>query len=984
MTSLNNSPILWFDRLESSDVCVDKKTKEIILDPNGNPKSDILTHNAKSLIKYLKEHGPNNDFYEFVSKETYIKPYFDLDCKIDDKNTNICLENKEQILKNALDFIRKEFNINNDIIDNECFAICDGSRSDKISFHINIIGKKTKINDLIQWKNDNTQNIKKYHIDPGVYRQGCSKMRMIYCRGKKTEQQLLPINNKNIYHTHFIGVVDDNYDIWTYYSKISKNIPPNTNSTPDTNLNNKITGYVCNTTNPKHIHELLTLLNPTRYDNYFEWINCGMALRNSDHQNDGLFNIWNDWSKSSSKYNEDICRQKWDSFSKRNPENGNALSIGSIHEWAKQDQPEQYNKFKELKCLANFINNNIKNNTNKNDICVSNVNKDAMICTANVGDEHCLVSDVQHDQPLNYFHMQKKPQHAWVTCKHADCISKLFNNATFPVDDKTIKVIFGDGNNININIYNGSNNNNTNTINNYGTSESDNLYICDDYPIFDDKELNNYIMESLNNTPYDIAKVLWYLTKDKFKCTCSETKTWFCFKEHRWTKTSVDIKEFISNDLTKYYRTVYKYYLNLAKNETNDNDRKLLDCKTKRILELMNSLKKTNAKNNILIEASVIFYSHDTNFYNKLDQQINLIGFNNGVYDLEKLEFRDGKSDDYVTMSVGYDYEDSHTEYFDELKQFLYSIQPDEIERNYMLTSLSLALFGENSQEIISILTGCGRNGKSKVMNLMEKTLGEYYENISASLLTNEQPSADKPRPELLTIMKKRFIVASEPEADRKINSSFVKLLTGNDNISARGLYKNDVITFIPQFNIYLLCNDIPQFDKNDDAIWDRCRCIEFPMKFVKNPIGDNQSQIDYNIKNKLKKWGLDMILLLIQHYKEFLVTGLNPTKKVLRFTKQTREENDIYKVFLEEKTEQSKTHIHTSVLYDAFKTWFVVNNPKSKQIPSNRVFCKEMRRYHIIDKNVRYNGIPTTGIKILKLNLTQNLFAVTNDLFIP
>ena len=44
-----------------------------------------------------------------------------------------------------------------------------------------------------------------------------------------------------------------------------------------------------------------------------------------------------------------------------------------------------------------------------------------------------------------------------------------------------------------------------NNINNYIGSNIDNdILICDNYNILHDTGLNNYIMESLNNTPYDI------------------------------------------------------------------------------------------------------------------------------------------------------------------------------------------------------------------------------------------------------------------------------------------------------------------------------------------------------------------------------------------------------------------------------------------------------------------------------------------------
>ena len=52
-------------------------------------------------------------------------------------------------------------------------------------------------------------------------------------------------------------------------------------------------------------------------------------------------------------------------------------------------------------------------------------------------------------------------------------------------------------------------------------------------------------------------------------------------------------------------------------------------------------------------EAKELFYDKD--FLNKLDNNPNLLGFNNWIYDIEKSIFRPPAFDDYVTMSCGYD-----------------------------------------------------------------------------------------------------------------------------------------------------------------------------------------------------------------------------------------------------------------------------------------------------------------------------------------
>ena len=108
-------------------------------------------------------------------------------------------------------------------------------------------------------------------------------------------------------------------------------------------------------------------------------------------------------------------------------------------------------------------------------------------------------------------------------------------------------------------------------------------------------------------------------------------------------------------------------------------------------------------------------------------------------------------------------------------------------------------------------------------------------------------------------------------------------------------------------------------------------------------------------------------MLLLIEKYKEYQKNGLTATDKILKFTKSYREENDIYKQYLEERTEYSDKHIHTKTLYTDFTKWFISNNPKTK-IPSNKIFVSALRNHGLFIENVKIDGKSTTGTKNLKI----------------
>jgi phage/plasmid-associated DNA primase len=108
-------------------------------------------------------------------------------------------------------------------------------------------------------------------------------------------------------------------------------------------------------------------------------------------------------------------------------------------------------------------------------------------------------------------------------------------------------------------------------------------------------------------------------------------------------------------------------------------------------------------------------------------------------------------------------------------------------------------------------------------------------------------------------------------------------------------------------------------------------------------------------------------MLLLIEYYKKYTNSKeLKPTKEILTWTNQYKENTDIYLQFLNECTEESETHIHTAILYESFKEWFKINNPGTK-LPSNKNFTTNLKKYKKIEA-VRVDTKSSCGIKNLKI----------------
>jgi len=678
------------------------------------------------------------------------------------------------------------------------------------------------------------------------------------------------------------------------------------------------------------VKNLVNMLSIKRY-NYEDWINLGICLHNIS---ENYLDIWNNWSKKDkTKYKINECRDKWHTF---NNNSNNGLNIGSLLMWAKEDNLEIFNKFVEKKKILDLV-DKYRDYFPDNPLEISTVITNDTFHYIGLNDKYCPMAEEEHDSAQLY--LEISPYEYCMKCRQ--CIGKKYPCNHIHLKEKELMKIFNmvhiqHLNNLNVTINNIANTNNTQTLDEY-SYEYEN--------IFDDVDLNKLIFKSLNQTHYDIAKALFYISKNKFMCTFNNE--WYIFQNHRWIKDNEQIKDYVSSGFVEYYDKINLYYIQKREITRNENDKKKYNLQIVKISNLIKQLKNNNFKDNILKETGNIFntYNKKNNFYFEalLNNNPYLIGFNNGVYDLTKMEFRNGQPEDYVSMTVGYDYNPEPSKYMPSVEQFFKDIQPEESERNYLLTFLSSLLEFNNPEEKFTIFSGKTRNGKTKLINLIALTLGDYYGNIQSSMLTKERPSYNT----LIYLNKKRIVSASEPEEKQLINTKFIKEITSKNKFTSRHLYSNKIMTFTLKFKLIILCNNKLKVNVlNDQVFQHRCTCIDFPITFVENPINKYEKKIDEKLDEKMIHWKNDFFLLLLKYYN---FNELKPTNKGLQY----KNENDYFKEFADKYIKKDeKSYIIWTTLKETFLDWFSKNKgntlPQIKQIKEyfeKNIFMEEESR---------------------------------------
>tara|TARA_B110000259_G_scaffold184335_1_gene231193 strand:+ start:568 stop:1149 length:582 start_codon:yes stop_codon:yes gene_type:complete len=170
-----------------------------------------------------------------------------------------------------------------------------------------------------------------------------------------------------------------------------------------------------------------------------------------------------------------------------------------------------------------------------------------------------------------------------------------------------------------------------------------------------DKKLLNLIVNGINSlNSYDIAKIVYYLYDTDYVCGKLKNKLWYHFEDDKWKQTELGPYKELSTNIVNLFEE-YK------KQSTDD----LIE----KIDAIIFKLKNVSFKETVCRECAYLFY--DPDFIMNLDRNINLICFNNGVWDIRNKTFREGVKADKISLSIGKNYDDTDDKIDHIINQFI-------------------------------------------------------------------------------------------------------------------------------------------------------------------------------------------------------------------------------------------------------------------------------------------------------------------------
>ena len=503
----------------------------------------------------------------------------------------------------------------------------------------------------------------------------------------------------------------------------------------------------------------------------------------------------------------------------------------------------------------------------------------------------------------------------------------------------------------------------------------------------------------------DIANIVYHYFKNDYICIDLK-EDWYYFKNHRWERCPRGY--LLQRELTSTIKKIFKFKRNEYedKSDSDCNGTTKWEDYAETAGKIYTKLKDVCYQKNIMEACRNKFYKPC--MMELFDANTRLLGFENCVFDLDNNLLREGYSDDYITMStklfmpvkqnelpitvdelwdkvqhrsdVKYKKEaekrekenprKSWMEYIEEewdkgeprqlyfkavsrdIQKFFTQIMPDPELKEYTLRYIASRLCGDVQQRF-SVWTGCGGNGKSMLIDLIQAIMGDYCKNLPVSLLTQRRKASNSASPEKAVTKGVRICHMAEPDTNERINVGEMKELSGGDTIQARKLY-GDVFEFKPQFEIVLMCNEKPTIDDKTNGAWRRVLVTPFVSRFT-----DDKTKLDSNLNifprnknlpNQIKNyWPVIFMTMVLKQW--VLMSSADDEYRLpeqIRLETETyKNSNDILGQWIREGLDESKNPSEFNDLYENFIDWYDGDKRIDKQEIKGRLISWQKESVH-------------------------------------
>lgn len=350
----------------------------------------------------------------------------------------------------------------------------------------------------------------------------------------------------------------------------------------------------------------------------------------------------------------------------------------------------------------------------------------------------------------------------------------------------------------------------------------------------------------------------------------------------------------------------------------------------------------------------------------ELDTNPWLLCASNGVIDLRTGQLVDSSRRELITKHINAPYEPDAT--CPVFETFLSDIMMERLELIRLLSiCLGYSLTGSTEEQKFFMLYGDrGRNGKSTLMMLMQRLMGDNLCcTIRKHLLTNPHDDSNKFAKAL--IEGKRMVYANETSKKARFDVEFVKEFVAGDMMEAERKGR-DGYQFKVQAKLWYAVNTLPGADFDNSF---RSRLITIPFERCFYEEGDNEYREgdlrpDRQLMDKLVAELPGILTFLVRCCQIWIEQGqIDVPHEVKVLTAEYAAENDTVEIWINERCELGEHRQRSMELYADYRE-FCKTQGLSGMVRVQE-FPKHLTKRDGIKKIMPNNQAWFTGIQLAK-----------------
>lgn len=370
------------------------------------------------------------------------------------------------------------------------------------------------------------------------------------------------------------------------------------------------------------------------------------------------------------------------------------------------------------------------------------------------------------------------------------------------------------------------------------------------------------------------------------------------------------------------------------------------------------------------------------------DNRLDVIATPSQVLELHKtgVVARDIMPQDMITYSLGVEYRQNLVDDVEEeempelLRDYFQTFIPDQKKRALIFKALGSALLGGNPGRLLLILKGKSTTGKTQLVEALRAAYGTYAAVGNPSIFRGNLD--DKPRPDVISVLKRRVIFLAEASKNWELHGDRVKAITGGDGIKVRGMRSDDFLEVVPHFTPVFYANEMPRVNGADQALKRRMLVMDFNLSPQKEDPTVKQA---FLASLAVREY---LFALLVRGCLEAMNDGLEDVKdEFAAFTVEAFDETTHLGEFMEwlrdgnqlEILDAEQTAVHgaknkfvtVKLMHERYRYWIEVHG--NKQDKNDGLNYKEFNAQ--LRENYGWESVPSGGLrwsgKVLKEYVT-------------